>query len=58
MSFSKLAKDFNDVFEIRNGIVGVKRDVFFQLIELMYLRKDEIIRNVYFSLVNCLFLFS
>jgi hypothetical protein len=38
-----------NLFEIENGVIGVKRDVFFQLIELMHFRKDEIIQNVYFS---------
>jgi hypothetical protein len=37
----------DDVFEIGNGIVGVKRDVIFQLMEVIHFRSDEIIQNVF-----------
>jgi hypothetical protein len=36
-----------DIFEIRNGIIGVKRDIIFQLMEVFYFRSDEIIQNVF-----------
>jgi hypothetical protein len=39
--------NLNDVFEIRNGIVGVKRDIIFQLMEVIYFKSDEIIKNVF-----------
>lgn len=37
---------FDDLFEIKNGIKGVGRDIIFQLIELMYFRKDQFIQNL------------
>jgi hypothetical protein len=37
----------NNIFEIGNGIVGVKRDIIFHLIEVIYFRCDKIIQNVY-----------
>jgi hypothetical protein len=46
MTFSKFLEF--DIFEIKNGIIGMERDVLFQLIEVMYFRPDEIIQNVYF----------
>jgi hypothetical protein len=52
--FSKKAKKMSSLevqsssmFEIVNGIVGVKRDVIFQLIEVIHFRCDEIIQNVF-----------
>jgi hypothetical protein len=35
------------VFEIKNGIIGVERDIIFQLMEIIHFRCDEIIQNVF-----------
>jgi hypothetical protein len=54
-------EEFNDVFEIENGIIGVKRDIAFELIELMYFREDETVQNVFLCflfLMSCLFIHS
>lgn len=42
----QLEKISFDIFEIKNGIVGANRDVIFELIKLIYFRKDNIIRNI------------
>jgi hypothetical protein len=39
----------NDLYEIKNGIIGVNREVMFQLITLMHFRRDETIQNVFYK---------
>jgi hypothetical protein len=44
--------------EVGNGILGVKRDILISLIDLMILRKDSLIRNVFFFLCLMYYVFS
>jgi hypothetical protein len=37
----------SNIFKIGNGIVGMKRDVIFQLMEVIYFRSDGVIQNVF-----------
>jgi hypothetical protein len=37
--------------EIENGILGVKRDTLMDLVDLMILRENSLIRNVFFFFI-------